>query len=432
MAMRVGRGAHRKKGVRSMRSDILRAHLDQHRSRRDVLGMTAKAGAVAAVASAGLSGPAAGAEERHDFGDRMFSPDEVAGWAEQTARRYGRRDQRGTWNEVTPEKTRQALRLLDRGGPVQTYNLGELMQDNFPAFRTTPPRVLAQRLAVLGYQPQGDFVPVADYDPDTHPESGVLQSIEPLGPNRVSIHEERFPHGGTYQIATQLDNLGHVGVGEVFYNGFRGPDIATPRGLAKLGLEHVGPIVTRGVVYDIVGLKLAKGARGDLFRSPVDGEWVLRDNYRITLEDMRDALRRQGVRREPDPGDVVLFRTGWPHLLNRDGFDDPNDPHNNRYLAAEPGIFLREARYLASRRVAVAGGDTWGLEVLDPAVTGGNAFPVHQVLLTQHGVRIGEGVRSDGLVDDDVFELVYIVTPQFHAGSTAGNTPPAALAVPRR
>jgi len=146
---------------------------------------------------------------------------------------------------------------------------------------------------------------------------------------------------------------------------------------------------------------------------------------------MRDALSRQGVRREPDPGDVALFRTGWTHLLNRDGFDDPNDPHNNRYLAAEPGIYLREARYLASRRVAVAGSDSWGLEVLDPTVTGGNAFPVHQVLLTQNGVRIGEGMRSESLVEDGIFEFVFLVTPQFHVGSTAGNTPPAALGIPR-
>ena len=417
-----------------MRSDILRAHLALHLDRRGVLSLAAKAGAAAAVVSAGLGSPTAAAAEDSgdDFSDSMFSLDEVAGWAEQTARRYGRHDQRGTWNEVTPERTRQALRLLDSRGPVKTYNLGELMQDNFPAYRTNPPRILRQRLTVFGYQPEGDFVPVADYDPVTHPESGILQSTVPFGPNKVSIHEERFPHDGTYQIATQIDGLGHVGVGDVFYNGFRGPDIATPRGLARLGIEHAGPIVTRGIVYDIVGLKLAQGATTDLFRSPVNGEWVLRDHYRITLADMRDALLRQGVHREPGPGDVVLFRTGWTHLLNRDGFDDPEDPHNNRYLAAEPGIFLREARYLASRRVAVAGSDTWGLEVLDPEVTGGNAFPVHQTLLTQHGVRIGEAMRTEDLVHDGVFELVHILTPPLHAGSTAGNTAPAALAVPRR
>jgi kynurenine formamidase len=391
--------------------------------------MTAKAAALtAAAASVGVSATAEAAE---DFSDRMFSLDEVAGWAAATGRRYGRDDQRGTWNEVTPERTRKALRLLEGSGPVKTYNLGELMVDNFPAFAGVPPRVLRLRLTVFGYQPEGDFVPAESYDPRVNPESGILQSATPVGANSISYHEERFPHSGTYQIATQLDNLGHIGVGETYYNGFRGPDIATPRGLAKLGNEHLGPIVTRAVIYDIVGLKLAQGARSDLFRSPVNNEWVLRDDYRITLEDMRDALRRQGVRREPGPGDVVLFRTGWTHLLNRAGFDDPADPANLRFIAKEPGIYLREARYLASRRVAMVGSDTWGLEVLDPAIIGQNFFPVHQVLLTQNGVRIGESIRTEEPVADGVFELVYIVTPQFHAGATAGNTPPAALGVPR-
>jgi hypothetical protein len=411
-----------------MRPDILRTYLH---SRRDVLGMTAKAAAVAGAAAVATGTSAAASVAGEEFSDRVFSLDEVAGWAERTAHRYGADDQRGTWNEVTPERTRQALRLLDGHRPVKTYNLGELMRDNFPAFAGVPPRVLRQRLTVSGYTPRGDFVPAASYDPRTHPESGILQSATPLGPNAISFHEDRFPHSGTYQIATQLDNLGHIGVGETYYNGFRGPDIATPRGLVKLGNEHLGPVVTRGIVYDIVGLKLAQGPRADLFRSPVNGEWVLRDDYRITLTDMRAALRRQGVRREPGPGDVVLFRTGWTHLLNRAGFDDPADPNNLRYIVAEPGIFLREARYLASRRVAMVGSDSWGLEVTAPAVVGENVFPVHQVLLTQHGVRIGEGVRTEELVADGVYEFVYIVTPQFHAGSTAGNTPPAALAVPR-
>jgi hypothetical protein len=415
--------------LRAMRPDLMRTHLN----RRDVLGMTAKTAAVGAAVAAGFgAAPAAAAEPSGDFSDRMFTLDEVAGWAEQTARRYGADDQRGTWNEVTPERTRDALRLLNKGAPVKTYNLGELMVDNFPAFSTVPPRVQRLRLTVFGYQPRGDFVPGETYDPRTNPESGILMSPTPLGPNTISFHEERFPHSGTHQIATQLDNLGHAGVGEIYYNGFRGPDIASPRGLTKLGNEHAGPIVNRGIVYDIVGLKLSQGAHTDLFRSPVNDEWVLRDTYRITLEDMRAALRRQGVRREPGPGDVALLRTGWTHLLNREGFDDPQDPSNLRFISGEPGIYLREARYLASRRVAIAGSDTWGLEVLNPDVTGDNIFPVHQVLLTQHGVRIGESVRTEDLVNDGVFEFVYLITPQFVAGATAGNTPPAALGVPNR
>jgi hypothetical protein len=39
---------------------------------------------------------------------------------------------------------------------------------------------------------------------------------------------------------------------------------------------------------------------------------------------------------------------------------------------------------------------------------------------------------TDRLAEDRVFEFVYIVTPQFAAGATAGNTPPCALGQRKR
>ena len=56
---------------------------------------------------------------------------------------------------------------------------------------------------------------------------GHFQGPDGIGPNKLSVHEERFPEGGTDQIGTQLDNLNHVGVGPHFHNGNVGPDIAS-------------------------------------------------------------------------------------------------------------------------------------------------------------------------------------------------------------
>ena len=50
----------------------------------------------------------------------------------------------------------------------------------------------------------------------------------------------------------------------------------------------------------------------------------------------------------------------------------------------------------------------------------------------RYGIRIGESIVADELAADGVYEFVYIVTPQFAEGATAGNTPPAALARPSR
>jgi hypothetical protein len=58
------------------------------------------------------------------------------------------------------------------------------------------------------------------------------------------------------------------------------------------------------------------------------------------------------------------------------------------------------------------------------------AFPVHQELIVKNGIRIGEGIITDELAADGVYKFVYVTTPQYAKGATAGNAPPAALGQP--
>ena len=396
------------------------AHHAHHMSRRQLLKAGAAMGAAAAV-SGTLSGtadaepdvpdgatgrpPKSPAWSDFSFTDDMFDWEavEAGAWAPS---RYGAGDERGSYNEVTEKTTQKALQLLDLNRPVKTYNMGEQMFNGFPAFPSTPPRLHEMQLYILGYEPPPGF-------------GGIVATTTPIGVNKVAGHEERFKENATYQIATQIDGLNHVGVGEMFYNGNRGPDIATDSGTSALGNETMGPICTRGIVLDILGLKVANGETGSYFTAP-NGEKVLDDNYRITLDDI-DAVMRKSKIWQIRPGDVVLFHTGWNHLVR----DDPE-----RYLAQEPGPYLAETRYLAANRPAIIGSDTWGLENLDPDVTGGFAFPCHQLLLVCHGIRIGEAVLTHELAQDGVHEFVFAVTPQTSEGATAGNTPPMGLGQP--
>jgi hypothetical protein len=369
------------------------------------VGPAAVASAAAPRASAPVGAAAQDGADRE--GDEMFDVDAViaGAWAPGP---YGEGDQRGSFNEVTAVTTAAALRLLDDRRPVKTYGLGELLFNGFPAFAALIyPRQYEQRLTVLGYVPPPGF-------------AGLLQLPVPFGPNKISAHEERLMGSTTYHIATQVDGLAHIGVGDMFYGGNRGPDIARTYGVAKLGNEHMGPVVTRGVVLDIVGLKVANGER-DAYFTAANGRPVLVDDYRITVEDIDAAMGRQRVS-SIGAGDVVLFHTGWTHLVE----EDPE-----RWAAREPGIYLREARWLAQFRPAIIGSDSWALEVLDPAVTQDNAFPVHQLLLVKHGIRIGESIVTDDLLDDGVSEFVFMYSPQNALGATAGCTPPVALAQPR-
>ena len=244
------------------------------------------------------------------------------------------------------------------------------------------------------------------------------------GDNHIVGAEERV--FTTYHIATQVDGLPHIGVRSVFYNGFTAADLIAggESGMAVLGQEHVNPFITRGILLDVLSVKLAQGellALGD----PVDGKPILADSYRITVEDLRAAMEFGRIK-EITPGDVVIIRTGWSHLFG-------TDPElRERYIGREPGIYLREARWLAQFRPAIVASDAPALEVLPaPAPwTGLQLFPVHQELLTHHGIRIGEAFNSEELATDRVYEFVFFYTPQRAKGATASNTAPAALGQP--
>ena len=57
------------------------------------------------------------------------------------------------------------------------------------------------------------------------------------------------------QVGTQFDGFAHQTIGDSMYNCFKVDEIATRSGFAKLGIEHVGAIMTRGVLIDVAALK---------------------------------------------------------------------------------------------------------------------------------------------------------------------------------
>jgi kynurenine formamidase len=424
------------------------AYHHHHLTRRDLLKA---GGAATALGVAGIGGFAdvAGASEvdgedrsvtlASGYDDTLNVQEALDGtWAAASAARYGADDQRGTLNEITPRKTARAIKLAGGSG-TRTVIMGHMLRNGVAAFRGFPQRRYEQRITALGYTPSDPSkwfstttagLPGEDEWRLADRERGPLgyyQGGTPFGGNKLSGHEERFPEGGTYQIATQLDGLSHIGVQEVYYNGFKATDFATPEAVTKLGIEHVGPVVTRGVLLDILSMKLEKSP-GDT--QLVEGRPMLAKSYRITIEDMQAALKRAKIKRI-EPGDVVVIRTGWNQLaeLSLDAGKGTADFQRlaDMYLATEPGIYLRESKWLGDHRPAIVAADSWALEVLGINFGDGFAFPVHNELITKRGIRIGEGVISDGLVEAGVYEFCYCYMPNHAYGATAGNTAPFAL-----
>jgi kynurenine formamidase len=416
-------------------------YYQHHMSRRHLLGGMAAAGAAVGLGGAmtGAAGAAppqedgflpSGSTLSHvdDYDDHLdIENAENGNWWATTRARYGEDDQRGTLNEITPRKQAQALRLLQGGNRVVTHNLGHLLRNGVPGFAVYPPRRFSQRITVFGYEPDRDDFFSTDLRGFEGEDAwraadraegplGYLMHPGPVGANGVSYHEERFLEGGTYQLATQLDALGHYGYFEWYYNGYNAKEFATPTGLAKLGIENVGPILTRGLLIDVLGYKQAHGS---LDVQVVNGNAMLNDTYRITVEDLVATMKWERIKRIT-PGDVVLIRTGWHHLA-----EDPET--HDRYLAGEPGIYLREAKFLGDHRPAIIGSDTFGLELIPVSDPTGIVFPVHTELMPKRGIHIGEGIITDSLAEEGTHEFVYVYMPQHALGATAGNNSPIAL-----
>jgi kynurenine formamidase len=201
-------------------------------------------------------------------------------------------------------------------------------------------------------------------------------------------------------VGTQMDGLGHVGIGDVFFNGFDRKEFVTTKGLTKLGVENVGVFLTRGVLLDIAALKNVK---------------LLDKGYEITEADLREALRRQKV--QIRSGDAVFLHTGWGTLWQT---------NNQLFISGQPGIGPAAARFLASQQVVLVGSDNWGIDVL-PAPWPDLVFPAHQILITQNGIHTLENLDLSELARDKAYEFAFFFAPLRMKGATGSPGNPVAI-----
>ena len=279
---------------------------------------------------------------------------------------WGPDDRRGAANRLTPAKVLAAAELITKG---ETYELGRVYEAGMP---------------LVGNRHYSLRIPVM---------SG------PLGDNEVTWHESIIS-GELGQISTQLDGLGHVGIGDLSYNGLSFHDFATPEGYLSLGVEQVGPIVTRGVLIDVATYK---------------GSAILDGGYEITAADLEGALDRQGVR--ITSGDVVLIHTGWGALWMQD---------NDRFGASAPGIGMEAAQFLVDQEIVLVGSDTWGTEVL-PNPDPSQVFPVHQLLIAKNGIYNMENLATEVLAEVQAYEFVFVYAPLPLKGAPGSPGNPVAI-----
>jgi kynurenine formamidase len=241
------------------------------------------------------------------------------------------------------------------------YDLAHVLDERVPVF---PGRYFKQTLVTTAHH--------------ANAEGGV-------GANRVNWITELV--SGTMQLGTHLDALSHLQMEDRGYGGFSVSELAGTAGVTKLGVETVPQIVTRGWLVDADGLR-----PGEVITPAACAEI------------------------DPQPGDAVLFRTGWGCH-----WDDPET-----YLSGEPGPGCELADWLAERRVALTGCDTWSYGPVPPEDPQ-RPFRVPQILNIDHGIFVVENLDLEQLAADGVRRFALIVTHPKLRGATGAWTSPIAL-----
>ncbi|MEE9160024.1 MAG: cyclase family protein [Gammaproteobacteria bacterium] len=238
----------------------------------------------------------------------------------------------------------------------------------------------------------------------THTPGGTVVD-DPLGVGQTMNEHVSYTGSAVSMYThtgTHIDSLNHFGLDGKIWNGFSAADHLGDRGWQVAGAENIPPIIARGVLIDVA---TAKG---------VD---MLADGYRVTRDDLINALGQQGV--ELHEGDVVLIRTGWMKL-----YEDAS-----AFMANSPGLGMAAAKFLVEENGAmIVGADNLSFEAF-PSEVDGNYVPIHTYLLAQHGVPILELVNLEGLAEDRVYEFAFVGASLKLRGADAAPIRPIAFPV---
>jgi len=285
--------------------------------------------------------------------------------------RWGRNDEIGALNEITPSTIVQAANLVKKG---KVYCLGHILEYGIPQHW------------FHGEFQYGTF--------RRHSDTLKLFNSK----NRVSAMNMKLSmadHTGTH-----IDGLNHISINGKLYNNNDAASVTDTFGTNKLGIEKSPQIFTRGIFLDIAGLKKTD---------------VLEPDYVITSSDIVECLDQDKLKVQP--GDAMLIRTGWSKYWMKD---------NEKYLSPCPGIGKNAARWLIQKKIVIVGLDTYNVEV-SPNEDPKEEDSVHQMLLATNGIRLIENLYLEEAHQDHIKEYLFVCLPLLVKGGTGSPITPIAV-----
>jgi kynurenine formamidase len=291
--------------------------------------------------------------------------DKLSNWG-----RWGRDDELGTLNLITPQKRLEAIGTVRDGLTIGCA---------WPIVKENP-------VVDVQYPPQHFMVQSGE-------APGSIAALDFIG---------MVFHGHTI---THVDALSHQFWSGRLYNDRASTTVTTEQGASTCSVEAMKDgIITRGVLLDIAGLKN---------KSSLDaGEGIYPEDLEVTE-------RTQGVL--VNEGDALLVRTGWLARRFQQG-PYPKPP-------ARPGLHAASLPWLHERGVAVIAADA--AHDVVPSDYEKVPLPVHMVGMVMMGLCLIDGCQFDDLLAEcksrDRWEFLFVVAPLRLRNATGSPVTPLAV-----
>lgn len=261
------------------------------------------------------------------------SAKEVTGYMESLSNwgRWGPDDKLGTLNYITPQKRITAAKLVKKGISVGCSRM---------IYPETAQDVLNSPLHYM-----------AGTGTDA-PQTGFGGATDFIG---VAFHGYHITH---------IDSFSHIFWNAKSYNGLDAKSVNARDRASEGGVQLLeNGVVTRGVLLDIAKV------RGVEWMKAGDG---------IFPEDLEAAEAAQNIKVEP--GDALLYRTGWPKARNIDG-PPP--------LPGRPGLHAACLPWIHERGVALIAADA-ATDVAPSGYGDGIPYPlpIHAIGICAMGIWI--------------------------------------------
>jgi kynurenine formamidase len=295
--------------------------------------------------------------------------------------RWGKDDQLGTANFITPEVVKRAAAEVRKG---VTFTCAIPIDNGGPVF---PGRAgIVRLMSILNLKAR---------------ELGL--------PSDAIVNDDVIMM--PLQGSTQWDSLAHVGYDGHFYNGAELKDVTAHAGAARNSIANLArSLTTRGVLLDMVRYKKAE-AKGHLDQG-----------YAITIEDLEACAKAQGVTFQS--GDALLLRTGWvPHWYK-------TPAERATYWHGAPGLALKTAEWIYEKEFSCVAADNITVEV-QPSEMPDEQLPFHQIVIRDLGLTIGEIFQFEELAEDCAkdgrYTCMFVAPPLRFTGAVGSPLNPLAI-----